>query len=240
MDKDVLRLVIVATGLLVIAGMLLWSFMKNRKTKRKGRFGESGSLNHIDPSLALHPENDDFEIVPLGSALDDDEITVRRRWQHEDSEVEAADEDRAPEMPEPAGSANSHEQMPALIQFSLVAQTDEGFNGADLFNAFNIAGLEYGSLKIFERVDAERLVDFGVASMVEPGTFPDTGLEEFYSPGLVFFMQPREVDDAVAVFDDFVQTLDLMAVELGGLKRDHRRQPLTRETVLSIRNSLSH
>ncbi|MDD2801503.1 MAG: cell division protein ZipA C-terminal FtsZ-binding domain-containing protein, partial [Methylococcales bacterium] len=96
----------------------------------------------------------------------------------------------------------------------------------------------YGSLKIFERLDANRLVDFGVACMVEPGTFPDYDLEDFYCPGIVFFMQPEALDDAQAVFDDYVETIKLLAEQLDGVILDHRRQPLTDATVEAIRQSL--
>ncbi|MGR9115053.1 MAG: cell division protein ZipA C-terminal FtsZ-binding domain-containing protein [Gammaproteobacteria bacterium] len=242
MDKEILRIVIIATGLVVIVGMVLWSFAKGRKSKRKIHFYDGKkSLNNIDPSLALHPENDEFDIVALGSPLDDndeiDEITVKHYRHPAKANSEKMPDDSiqpnhgaAPSSPQP--------QMPALIQFSLVAVEDEGFNGVELVDAFSHVGLEYGSLKIFERVDKNRLVDFGVASMVEPGTFPDADLDDFYCPGLVFFMQPREVDDPVAVFDDFVQTIDLLALELGGVKWDHQQQPLTEQTIETIRNSL--
>ena len=237
MDKEILRIVIIATGLVVIIGMVLWSFTKSRKSKRHIHFyDDKNSLKNIDPSLALHPENDEFEIVPLGSPLDDnDELTV----QHYQQSIEKETENRRAEANRPESvRPKAKERMPALIQFSLVAIEDEGFNGVDLVNAFENVGLEYGSLKIFERVDMNRMVDFGVASMVEPGTFPETGLEDFYCPGIVFFMQPREVDDPVAVFDDFIQTIDLLSLELGGVKWDHQRQPLTEQTIEAIRNSL--
>jgi cell division protein ZipA len=128
--------------------------------------------------------------------------------------------------------------VPAIIQFSLIAKTDEGFHGIDLINAFGIVGLEYGSLKIYERLDTNRLVDFGVACMVEPGTFPNSELDTFYCPGLVFFMQPGALDDAQTVFDDFIDTIQLLAIELDGTILDHHRQPLTDATIQSLRQSL--
>ncbi|MDD1638555.1 MAG: cell division protein ZipA C-terminal FtsZ-binding domain-containing protein, partial [Methylococcaceae bacterium] len=128
--------------------------------------------------------------------------------------------------------------VPAIIQFSLIAKADEGFNGIDLVNAFGIVGLEYGNLKIYERLDANRLVDYGVACMVEPGTFPDSNLDSFYCPGLVFFMQPAALDDAQAVFDDYIETIEILAVELDGMIMDHQRQPLTDATIQSLRQSL--
>ena len=127
---------------------------------------------------------------------------------------------------------------PSLIQFSLIAKDAVGFNGLDLQNAFNIVGLVYGSLKIYERLDANRLVDYGVACMVESGTFPETDLENFYCPGLVFFMQPGVLDNAHEIFDDYIETLQILAIELDGTILDHKKQVLTDNTIQAIRLSL--
>ena len=78
MDKEILRLVIIVTGVLVIIGMVFWSIVKNRRSSKPldWRVGGKKSLKNIDPSLVLHPENDDFDVVPLGSPLaENDDIT---------------------------------------------------------------------------------------------------------------------------------------------------------------------
>ncbi len=230
MDKDILRLVIIAAGALVVLLMVLWSIFKNRKKRREINFYDRGDpLDNIDESLILRTENDDFDIVPLGSALDADYGVdpIKTGFEKDDEEYSSH-----------SGDENA-KNIPQLIQFSVVARADEGFSGPDLAEAFERVGLEYGSMKVFERIDANRLVDFAVASMVEPGTFPDSALEEFYCPGIVFFMQPREVDDPVAVFDDFVRTIEILASELDGVKWDHQRQPLTDETIQEFRRILS-
>jgi len=46
------------------------------------------------------------------------------------------------------------------------------------------------------------------------------------------------LDDAQAVFDDYVETIKLLAEQLDGVILDHRRQPLTDATVEAIRQSL--
>lgn len=237
MDKEILRLVIIVTGVLVIIGMVFWSVVKNRRSSKPLDWrGGKKSLKNIDPSLVLHPENDDFDVVPLGSPLaENDDITgIEPQWNSNSSGPSASESGSEPSV----RAGKDKAKMPSLIQFSLVAVEDEGFNGRDLADAFKQVGLEYGSLKIFERVDRNRLVDFGVACMVEPGTFPETGQEDFHCPGIVFFMQPREVDDAVAVFDDFIRTIDRLAEILGGVKWDHQRQPLTEQTIQAIRDGL--
>jgi len=51
-------------------------------------------------------------------------------------------------------------------------------------------------------------------------------------------MQPGELDDPVAVFDDFVQTVVFVATELDGTVLDHEHKPLSERTVALIRQSL--
>lgn len=223
MDKELLRIVIIATGLMIIMGMLAWSYLKNKKSQEDMDFyDEQGFTSPPDKLSSI--DDDDFEIdIETAEAPDhhyndrDDAI-----YEPEDDGIE----------PQPRIAA------PDIIQFSLIAKTDDGFNGIDLINAFGIVGLEYGNLKIFERLDANRLVDFGVACMVEPGTFPSSNLDTFYCPGLVFFMQPGALDDPQAVFDDYIETIQLLAIELNGIIRDHNRQALTEATIQSLRQSL--
>lgn len=169
-------------------------------------------------------EEDEFE--------DEDEVEVFDIEEDED-EFSALPPDLIDEPVEPELI------MPALIEFSVVARADEGFNGLDLLDAFERAGLKYGSVKVFERIDEQRLVDFAVASMLEPGTFPEEDLEDYFCPGIVFFMQPRELDDPAAVFEDFIDTIDQLADELDGVVWDNQRQPLSDETVEKFRQCLS-
>ena len=231
MDKEILRVVIIATGMAVVIGMLVWAYIKDKKARE--------DLEFYDDDAALAPASprvteDDIDNAPLAadSSHDDDHHAhdkADRYYDEEDEDYYEPDDD---EEPPPRAAA------PAIIQFSIITKADEDFNGIDLVEAFETVGLEYGSLKIFERLDANRLVDFGVACIVEPGTFPDKNLDTFYCPGIVFFMQPEALDDAPAVFDDYIDTINLLAEKLDGVILDHRRQPLTEATVQAIRQSL--
>lgn len=229
MDKDLLRIVIIAIGATVIIGMILWNIFKNKRPRRGIDFYDKGNpLENIDDSLILNTHHDDFDIVPLGSALDDEPEV--------DSTSIASEEEP---YQEPHQEQIEKVELPKIIQFSIVASADEGFNGVDLVEAFDKVGLEYGSMKIFERLDEQRRVDFAVASMVEPGTFPETNLESFNSPGIVFFIQPAELGKPLEIFDEFIQTISLLAADLDGVKWDHNRQPLSDETIQLFRESLS-
>jgi cell division protein ZipA len=221
MDKELLRIVIIATGLLIIMGMLTWSYLKNKKSQE--------DLDLYDEQEFKGQRND---LLPIDDEKIDSnpvEAVDHHYYDQEDAIYEPEEDDIEPPP---------RVSVPAIIQFSLIAKAEEGFNGIDLINAFGIVGLEYGNLKIYERLDANRLVDYGVACMVEPGTFPDSNLDTFYCPGLVFFMQPGALDDAQTVFDDYIETIQLLAIELDGIILDHHRQPLTDATIQSLRQSL--
>jgi cell division protein ZipA len=228
MDKEILRIVIIATGLIIVIVMLTWGYLKDRQSQRDMDFDDDDDIDvqNMRNRASLSTTDDDDEYIePLGSAI----VSTPESYYSNDEDDEE-DEDFAPLPPRIA--------TPSIIQFCLVAKAEEGFNGLDLIRAFRIAGLKYGSLKIFERLDANQLVDFGVACMVEPGTFPSGHLDTFYCPGIVFFMQPNALDDALAVFDDYVETIRMLAVELDGEIWDHQRQTLTEATVKDIRQSL--
>lgn len=238
MDKEILRIVIIATGMVVVIGMLVWAYIKDKKAQEERELYDDES-DYEDEPLSIETleddANDDFDIAPLSAAKSN--VGVRQthdksdRYYDEDDNEDYYEQDDDVEPPPRAAA-------PAIIQFSIITKADEDFNGADLVEAFEMVGLEYGSLKIFERLDANRLVDFGVACIVEPGTFPEKDLDKFYCPGIVFFMQPEALDDAPAVFDDYIETINLLAAKLDGVVLDHRRQPLTDATVQAIRQSL--
>jgi cell division protein ZipA len=229
MDKEILRIVIIATGMVVVIGMLIWAYIKDKKAREDQEFYDDVNASHETGSVV--DIKDDFDVD-----LDEDVTHAQNkadRYFDVDNEDEEYYEPTEDDLEPPPRAA-----APAIIQFSIITKADQDFNGADLVEAFKMVGLEYGSLKIFERLDSNRLVDFGVACIVEPGTFPDKDLDTFYCPGIVFFMQPEALDDAPAVFDDYIETINLLADKLDGVILDHRRQPLTDATVQSIRQSL--
>jgi cell division protein ZipA len=233
MDKELLRIVIIATGFLVILAMILRSYLKNRNTQDDLDEIESekviGSSGAVDEMLRLHTEHDEFDIVPVGTAkrtLDDVDNDLDWDTEFNDS----FDEDMA---------YDTRNALPGIIQFAVVAKDDEGFNGVDLVLVFGMVDLEYGDLKVYERINNKGGVDYGVACMVEPGVFPDGEyLASFTCPGIVFYLQHQDLEDAQTVFDDYIDTIKTVAKELDADIWDHQRKPLTEETIQAIRQSL--
>jgi len=230
MDKDLIRIMIFAIGLLVVLGMVAWSYLQHEKFRQDlDDYGDD-----VDDDVALD-EEDEFGLNALN-----EQTTENDYYQSHDKPVQPTFEEPTLEAEAQVQYAESAvtAKKPSLVQFSIMARTKPGFNGVELFEILHDVGLEYGSLQIFERLDAGRLVDFGVASMVKPGTFPSTQLAAFYCPGIVFFMQPDKVDNPVAVFDDFVRTFNFVALRLEGQMLNQNRELLTDEDIDTIRQAL--
>lgn len=265
MDKELLRIVIIAVGASIILMMLVWGLFKNKKKRREINFyDDHDPFDNIDSRLVMNVEDDDFDIVSLQSESDDfdviplgkkhagtgvsldtkEEHKYKKEGQSSASEVktrlnpeymQTTTQNAAEFTPAPIVE---EKVLPALLQFSLVAKQGEKFTGPQLLDAFDYVGLIFGSVQVFERLDNENRVDYAVASMMGEGTFPKDHWETYHCLGINFFMQPREVEDASAVFDDLINTLGQLSALLHGDILDSDKQPLTEGRVNQLESSL--
>lgn len=271
MDKELIRVIIIFVGLVVIAGMIVWGMVSNRRAERKpypdDKYGDKYSDKYDD---------DDVDVVPLGSALDDGPldggqpyakagydddayledddaaayayapatdttpVAAKTGWQTPNAFTGAAAKPAVPAPKPPPTPAPEPESsgVPEIVQFGIVSKEQQGFNGMQLAVAFRSAGLVYGGMKIFEARDDVGDTVYSVASIVEPGTFPETGLDQFHCPGIVLFMQPEFLADPVAVFDQLVATVHKLAKQLDGVEWDQKHKPLTEAAIASLRERL--
>jgi len=250
-DKDLLRIVILSIGAAVILGMILWGMFKSGSKRKNINFYDNRDpLEHVDRSLFVNTADDEFDIVPLNTRSNDAYQAPAVKTRLNPEYIQEAKEQESVEA-EPdilAGAMNKTDepmpelpkkQLPALLQIHLVAQNKEGFKGLQLVHAFERVGLVYGSVKVFERLDALNRVDYAVASMAAPGIFPGDNWESYYCPGISFFMQPRELDDVKAVFDDLITTVGQLSALLKGDILDENHLTLTEEILQQIEESLS-
>ena len=245
MDKELLRIAIIATGLIVMVAMIVSAYLKSKEV-------EEDEFEEYEDEFEEEYE-DDFEeesvkkpslAQSLKNAYQQKVQQVQQQRQKIIPVVE--DEEDESEMDlEPSQEKYAHEppaqpQTPSsILQFSVITKGQDDFNVADVFHVLENLGLEYGNMKVFERVDENRIVHFCVANMVEPGTFPDHDLENYYCPGVIFFMQfDEELQNPRETFDDYVSTAILFAKAMDGVVLDHRRQPLTDAMVNAIRAAI--
>ncbi len=115
------------------------------------------------------------------------------------------------------------------------------FTGPAIADMARQTGLVLGEQNIFYRYpdgDRRRTPLFGMASMVEPGTFEPDRMPELETPGLALFLQLPAPFDGVTAFEEMLETARRLADRLDGHLLDGRRCDLTQQAVEHIREDL--
>ena len=90
-----------------------------------------------------------------------------------------------------------------IITLFVLAPTGVPFRGSFLMEAMSEAGLQYGDMQIFHRIEKQAGRDdtlFSVANIVEPGTFEPNRMDGFATPGVVLILQLPGPADAIKAF----------------------------------------
>jgi len=254
MDKELLRIVIIAVGTVIFLTMVLWNVVKNRKQRSEMSFyDDNDPLENVQPDLEVQAE-DEFEVSAVKVRPTVTTKSTAQPIAEEqalpdvllDSEVAAP---VAPSAPIPAqlrtvrsrvSQPTIKKTLPALINLNIVAKNGADFTGYQLLEAFKKVELVYGSVKVFERLDVNNQVDYAVASMSQSGVFDiaEDEWEAYRCAGISLFLQPREVEQPKKVFDDMVNTVGILSSILKGDILDAQQQVLTAESLAEIDKSL--
>ena len=123
-----------------------------------------------------------------------------------------------------------------VIVINVLARNGAQFGGSDLLEAFLRNGLKFGDMNIFHRIQpASKVVQFSVASAVEPGTFDLSAMESFRTPGVSFFMQMPGPEEPLGVFEDMLAVTRDVAASLGADLKDEHQSVMTTQTIAHCR-----
>jgi cell division protein ZipA len=240
MDSQTLRLLLAVIGALIIAGVYVWGRYKKKMLdfiNQRGEYDELEAENGPPPEEVSKPEKAGYY---SGTSASKGIAPPTDLNQADGGDYDLAVEKPKPPAPEPARREPRTDPLgaPFLIQISVVTKTG-CFNGLQLRDTLDDLRLIYGDMGIYHRYDRDyRIPLLSVASLLEPGTFPIKDMENFQCPGVVLFFQPPQVDDPQAVFDDLVSTCHELALRLGGVEWDEKRQALTLEKIAQMRGRL--
>jgi cell division protein ZipA len=127
-----------------------------------------------------------------------------------------------------------------LIMLNVLAPKGQPFTGGGMVEALRARGLRYGDMNIFHRVDPmTKATLYSVANVVEPGTFDMADLDNFRSPGVVFFMQLPGPEQPMDTFEDMLKVARDVAVRTGGSLLDENRSVMTGQTVEHYRQRIT-
>jgi hypothetical protein len=125
-----------------------------------------------------------------------------------------------------------------IVQINVMRKSGP-FSLAEIQRAAKEVDLHYGEMGIYHRETAAKHTLFSMASMVEPGTFPQGKKADFATPGLTLFAQIPGPRDGIAVFSDMLMTAERMATMLDAVLYDDTRSKLTRQSIDHTRDSIA-
>lgn len=227
---DNIRWLLLLAGALILLGIYLFTRWQGRRQEADG-FGphpaqEPGGGRDIDP---LFDE-------PLDASYVDAELHRMDRLISEDSAPPVAEKVRSV-----AETATEYPDPEKVITLYVLAPAGVPFRGEFLMEAMAQAGLQYGDMQIFHRMErrgGREQALFSVANLVEPGTFDLAAMASFSTRGVVLFLQLPGPDDAIQAFDAMVAAARSLAASLEGSLCDATRSVLTNQTISHMREEV--
>lgn len=215
---DGLRWLLLFFGVLVIAGVYLYSRRDKTKTD-----DDAKTVSRVEPKLQEDGAPPDF-----GSEHDP----------HLSPAISEAES--ATEVP-----AESVAQK--IVTLRLVAREKKAFKGDDLVLSMRGIGLRHGKFGIFHRYDGndETRTIFSAASLVEPGSFDLANIKDQQIPGISLFLVLPGPIDSVESFDlmmtaarALAQSLDGELLDESGSTLSIQRERYLREEVIQYQHSI--
>ncbi len=172
---------------------------------------------------------------------------------HQRVEPEAADpnelEQQSPQRLEAEEPAQEQSQQQASQQENQVivlyvrCSPGKMISGKQLKESLINQGLEYGDMKIFHRMaDDKNGVStplFGVANMVEPGTFNLEQMDQADTPGITVFLQLPAVTGNLSAFNNMFKTSVELAESIDGELVTQNKNPVTPAWLEQMRSLLA-
>ena len=220
---DTLRWILLALGLILIAGVYFWSRRPRdeRRVEPVLEPRDSATAGELDLGDPLSPHDplveppDEPDLGPVRSVSPAEEADEVGRLAAEDTDFD-------------------HDRQRTLV-FYLVSPRGHPFSGSDVAQAFKDFGLRFGEMDIFHYHTDDGEILFSVANLVEPGTFDPSTLTTSTTPGLSLFMQlpgPLPADEAAPLL---LSTVEKLATRLDAGIRGADRQPISLEELARMR-----
>lgn len=242
MEADLLRLVLLVSGVILVAVIYLWDRYKRinwhagqihkKSTRRQPVFLEPGDAVDVPEMAAVEEEvePEPLQLIEADTVLLDEDTPEALELNF--SAVDSSDYMHV--------NPDIEEDLPRMVvQINLVTK-GEDFSGVKILGAAREVGLEPGEMDIYHRYDANRKdrVLFSMASMVEPGQFPLQKMDGFSTPGLILFTQLPGVKDGVVIYSDMLFTAQRLLSMLGGVLQDETHSVLSKQTIEHTRESI--
>ena len=195
----------------------------------------------------------DVEIRPIyrngRSAPDDETSAVDVVEEPPVTERDAVDAEPKVEPVAEAKPPNDSPQKPAIakspkmtVALTVVAVPvgQSSFKGLDIQTVALDLDFQLGASGLFDRCADHSSGEpiFSMAHLRKPGAFDSPSLDALTTPGLLLFMSLPGPMEEMKALDLLVVTADQLAQRLGGMICDERRNRLTNQGLLHLRNEV--
>lgn len=126
------------------------------------------------------------------------------------------------------------------VALTVIASRSQTFQGPAVQQAAQGLGFRLGALGLFE-YGPEQAPEplFSMAHLRKPGSFEAATLETLDTPGLLLFMNLPGPADEIQALEQLVVIADQLTQQLGGMICDERRNRLTNQGLLHLRNEVA-
>jgi cell division protein ZipA len=225
-DTELLRIGILAAGLLLIAAIFLFG---RPKRAPQGKRKESAEIERQRREPVLG-ETGDVASEEDGSLDGDASVT----------QPELGLPDVEPSAGSDLGKRPSQD-FDKIVSLYVAARAGEVLRGEDIVVAAEKTGLMFGYMNVFHRLvegHPERGPIFSMASIMKPGSFDMTHIREMETPAIAFFLTLPAPMTALDGWEKMLPTVQRMAELLDGVVLDDSRNALGRQRIAHIRDEL--
>ena len=224
-DTALLRIGILAAGLLLIAAILLFGRPRKPAQGKRREPAESGERPRREPVLAAGEEGADAVAVP------------------EAGQEAAQQELGLPDVDAPGSELGKRatQDFDKIVSLYVAARAGLSLRGEDIVVAAEKTGLVFGYMNVFHRMvegHPERGPIFSMASIMKPGSFDMAHIREMETPAIAFFLTLPAPVPALDAWEKMLPTVQRMAELLDGVVLDDSRNALGRQRIAHIRDEL--
>lgn len=240
---DNLRLILILLGLIILAGIVLLhrpagetrrNHTRWMQSRREPHLGDDESGDGTDAGVGAEPvppfQAGRPETPTSAANLAADMATAR---------ITAADPSRTDRPSAQAEPPQRHGAPEKIVTIYLQRKESRRINGTELSDAAGKAGLDFGEMNIFHRLQegASHPV-FSMANLTAPGNFDPANWASFDTPGLTFFMTLPAPVSALDAWDAMLATARRMAELLDAEVLDDSRCLVSRQRIAQVRDEM--
>jgi cell division protein ZipA len=225
-DMALLRIGILAAGLLLIAAIFLFGRPKKKVQGRRVEGAEGTNGQRREPVLG------EGEAPAEGAApvVGEDGVTQPELGLPEVDAGPASDLGK-----------RATQDFDKIVSLFVAARAGEQLRGEDIVVAAEKTGLVFGHMNVFHRLvegHPERGPIFSMASIMKPGSFDMANIREMETPAIAFFLTLPAPLTALDAWEKMLPTVQRMGELLDGVVLDDSRNALGRQRIAHIRDEL--